>query len=165
MKHLICVLTSVFVSGCMTAAQAPSLQPRAIELRGEAVEAASLEPMASPLDPSLAARIAALLQDATRGDAAFNAADATTAAAIRAGRRAPSGSEAWIAGEQARSALEAARQRTAQALSELDTLAIAQAQNVVANPSLGGLPELQAAQSVVEAMANRQNLRLEELIR
>jgi hypothetical protein len=165
MKRFSIGLVGLSLSGCMSAAQPPSLQPRAIELRGETVEAPPQEPVVQPVDASLASRIENLLAEATRGDAEFVKTDASTSGTIKSGRNAATGSETWIAAEQARSALEAARQRTAAALGEIDTLVIAQAEVTVSDPAKGGLPELQAAQSAIAAMVDRQSARIEELTR
>jgi hypothetical protein len=165
MKHISIALLACSLSGCMSAAQPPSLQPRAIELRSEGVEAPPQEPVAQPVDASLASRIAALVAEAKRGDAEFEKTDASTNAAIRSGRSAPTGSEVWIAGEQARSALEAARQRTASALGEIDALVIAQAEAAASDPTKSGLYDLQAAQSAIAAMVDRQSARIEALTR
>jgi hypothetical protein len=165
MKHVTTALLVFSLSGCMSAAQTPSLQPRAIESRGEAVEAPPQQPAVQPVDATLTAKIAALVAEAARGDAEFARTDTSTNAAIRAGRNARTGSEAWIAGEQARSALEAARQRTASALGEIDALVIAQVEAAASDPAKGGSVELQTAQSTIAAMVARQSARIEELTR
>lgn len=149
----------------MAPANPPSLAPRAIETRGEAVDPQPTTPAVRPLDASLSSRIAALLAEATSGDSEFAKAEASGSATLAAGRKAAEGSEAWIAAQTAQSALEIARQRTASALAEIDSLVVAQAEATARDPSEGGLSELQAAQAVIEAMVNRQTTRIEELIR
>jgi hypothetical protein len=165
MKHLPPALFALSLSGCMSAAQTPSLQPRAIERRGEAVEGALQEPVAQPLDATLGSSIAALIAEAKQGDAEFAKVDASLGGAIRSGRAATAGSETWIATEQARSALEAARQRTASALGEIDRLVIVQAEAAASDPTKGGLSELQSAQATIAAMVERQSARIEALTR
>jgi hypothetical protein len=134
-------------------------------LRGESVEAAPVTPHSHPLDASLAAKISALLAEGASGDAEFSKAETSSAGSLKSGRGAPQGSEAWVGAEQARSALEVARQRTAAALGEIDDLVIAQAEANTTDSSKGGLSELQAAQSVIEAMVNRQTRRIEAVTR
>jgi hypothetical protein len=159
-------LFTVFaLGGCMAPANPPSLAPRAIEMRADAVDPVPSMPPAQPLDSSLASRIAALLAEATAGDADFAKSEASGSSALAAGRKATEGSEAWIGAQAAQSALEVARQRTAAALGEVDSLVVAQAEAVARDPSTGGLSELQAAQAVIEAMVNRQTARIEQLTR
>ena len=159
------ILGAFAVSGCMAPANPPSLAPRAIEMRADVVEPVTSTPPARPLDASLASRIAALLAEASAGDADFAKTYASSAAAMRAGRGASEGSEVWIGAQAAQSALEIARQRTAAALAEIDSLVVAQAEAASRDASKGGLAELQAAQAVIEAMVNRQTVRIEELTR
>ena len=165
MKLLATLPLIMALAACMAPAKTPSLMPRAIERRGEAVDPVVPVPVAKSLDASLTAKIAALLAEATNGDAEFTKADGSGAGAIRAGRGAAAGSEAWILAEQARSALQAARQRSAAALGEIDSLLIAQAEAASIDPTVGGLSELRAAQAVAEAMVSRQNARLDDLSR
>ena len=134
-------------------------------MRADAVDPVPSAPAARPLDSTLASRIAALLAEATAGDADFAKVETSSSSALTAGRKAPEGSEAWIGAQTAQSALEVARQRTAAALAEIDSLVVAQAESTARDPSKGGLSELQAAQAVVEAMVNRQTARIEQLTR
>jgi hypothetical protein len=161
----ISILSALALSGCMAPANPPSLAPRAIEIRADAVDPVPQAPTVRPLDASLASRISALLAEATAGDADFSKSEASGAGALAVGRKAPEGSEAWIAVQTAQSALEVARQRSAAALAEIDTLVVSQAEAVARDPSKGGLSELQAAQAVIEAMVNRQTARIEQLTR
>lgn len=150
------------VAGCMAPAKTPSLMPRAIERQSAAVEPVSVTPEARPIDTSLAARIAALISEVQSGAAEFTKAEGS-AMAIAAGRGAAAGSEAWIAAEQARSALQAARQRSAAALGELDALVIAQVEAAADDSKTGGVEALRAAQMAAEAIVARQTARLDEL--
>lgn len=163
MKRSVALSAALALAGCGTAATPPSLAPRPIETRGDATDAARPVPAPRPLDAALAARIASILADATKGDAAFTKADTAGSAANSGAKNSLPGSELWVSREQARSALEAARQQTVTSLSEIDALVIAQAEATANDPSKGGLAELQAAQAVIEAMVNRQNARIEAL--
>ena len=155
----------LLVGGCAGAAHPPSLAVRSIELTADVVKRDPVAPPVKPIDGTLSTRIAALLADATAADAAFSTADDKGATAIRAGRAAKAGSERWIAGEQARSSLIAARQRTTEALATLDALVIRQVQAQANDVTTGGLTELQSAQAVVDAMVTRQAARLDDLSR
>jgi hypothetical protein len=149
-------------TGCAEMGETPSLAPRPIEKIGmESALPASAPTGATPAaDATLKQRIAALTNEAEAGDRAFADADRAGASAIVAGRRAKQGSEAWIDGEAARSALEAARQQSADALAALDTLLVARVE-----ASGSGIAELDAAQQRVSAIVVRQNERLTALTR
>ena len=165
MKPLFALPTVLALSGCLAAANPPSLMPRAIETRSEAAEPPPATPVTKPVEAAIVRKIAALLAEATTADAEFAKADAAGAAAIRAGRGAAVGSEAWVNAEQSRSALVTTRQHLASTLSEIDSLVIAQADAASINPTVGGLDELRAAQSVIEAMVTRATARLDDLNR
>ena len=99
---------------------APSLAPRAAEAIDPRVPVNN--PVRSgPADATLAAHLAALLDQVQSGDAAFrDAADAAERLAASAG--APR-SESWISAQQALSAAVAARGATTRALGDIDELA------------------------------------------
>lgn len=165
MKIPVSILIAASLAGCVAPANAPSLDRRPIELRGDPVDAPTVLAPTLPIDSSLQAQIAALLTDVRLGDTAFQTIDRELGPAVRAGRSAPVGSERWISGEQARSALEAARQRSAAALAELDALVLVQAEDAAANPAHGGLAQAQAAAQTAEAIVARQTERIAELSR
>jgi hypothetical protein len=101
-------------------AVAPSLAPRAAEAIDPRVPVDS-RVRSGPVDPGLAAHLAALLDQVQAGDAAFgDAAAAAEGAAAAAG--APQ-SESWISAQQALSAALAARGPTTRALGDIDGLA------------------------------------------
>jgi hypothetical protein len=150
------------IAGCAGLSEVPSLAPRPIEKIGMGA-AAPAPPATLPVaqsDAALNLRISVLLGEAREGDASFVREDAANARAIVAGRRAAEGSEAWIAGETARSALEAARQKSADTLAALDQL-------LVERTTAGGagITELEAAKAQAEAIVARQTARLDELSR
>lgn len=98
----------------------PSLAPRPIER--EAIRAEPAAPTAAPVPPPIAASadIAQIVARARAADTAFKTALDAAKPAIEAGRRAAEGSEAWVTGQQAYSAADAARTPIADVLAELD---------------------------------------------
>jgi hypothetical protein len=145
----------------MEAARPPSLAPRAVE-KGEASQPATATVAAArPIEPALAGRIATLMASLRAGDADFAQAAASGASALAGGRGADTGTERWIAAQQIVSALQAARQRSADALAELDSLTVAQIRTTADDPSAGGLAELQAAQAEGAAIVTRQTAQIE----
>lgn len=151
---------SLLLSGCAGLSGIPSLAPRPIEKLGEAPAPSPAPVTTVPADLALLQRIAALTSEAQNGDEIFRNEDRNGASAIAAGRRAPEGSEAWIAGETARSALEAARQQSSDALAALDQLLVERT-----NSNAGGVAEIEAAKAAAEAIVARQTERLDTLTR
>ena len=165
MKFIPIVTAGLTLSACTTLANPPSLLPRAIETRSDAVTTPPSAPLAKPLEPTLAAGLAALVREAMAGDRDFIAAAQTADSTIAAGRNTAQGSERWIAAELARSARVAAHQRSAAPLAEIDALTVARADLMANDASVGGLAEYQAAQQQVEAIVARQSAKLEALSR
>ncbi len=165
MKTLAFPIICFVATACSTPANPPSLLPRAIETRPEAAAQPSSVVLSKRITPALAAKINALLIEAKAGDAEFVATEVTGNSAVAAGRRALQGSEAWIAAELVRSALQVARQRSAGALAEIDTLAINQGELTSRDSTVGGLAEIIATQAAIEAIVARQTARLEALNR
>ena len=98
----------------------PSLAPRPVE---RAVLQADPAPAATPAAPAplpASADIAQVVARAQAADAAFRAALETARPRIVSARGAPEGSEAWMAGQQAYSDVEAQRAPVGEALVELD---------------------------------------------
>lgn len=148
------------LAACAPAGPVPSLAPRPIEKLAGAPEATPPPPTERPAaDAALAARIAALVAAAREGEAEFNRIERTEGRALAAARGAPEGSDRWIAGETGRSALEAARQASANALASLDALIIERIDNGA------GIDELAAAHADVAAIVARQTDRLSALRR
>ena len=97
----------------------PSLQPRAAEAIDPRLQ--PVKPMNDrPVSPALAAKLAALVDQARGGDAAFEPA-AAEAERLAAAAGAPQ-SEGWIAAQEALSAAIAARKPTALAQADIDAL-------------------------------------------
>ena len=148
----------------MEPARPPSLGHRTIETTTQMIEPAPVPPPVIPADAALTEKIAALIAEVRAGDAAFAKAD-TDSGRMVAGLRAAEGSEAWIVAQEALSALQSARQQSATALGEIDSLAVARAADAAENPTLGGLAELASAQADAEAVVARQTARIEALTR
>jgi hypothetical protein len=146
------------LSGCTTPGEFPSLARRAVEDL----------PMEEPIrvDPPVAARpalrdqLAGLVAEARQGDAAFEAAYGIAAPLARAAGG--SGSESWIAAQEALSRAEAARRPTALALARLNQLLIDNADDPTAPEDHQALV---AAMDQVAALADNQVGRIGQLRR
>jgi hypothetical protein len=153
------------LGGCGERVNAPSLMPRPIEKQANTTPPVPAPVNAAPIAPALQRQITELLGKVRDGDTAFNKADQASARLIAAGRGAAEGSEAWVVGQQAQSQLEAARQDSAAALGELETLLLAQTQAAASDATVGGVAELTEAQAEASAIVARQSARLQELTR
>ena len=118
--RMIVLGAGVLLGGCSTpSGQYPSLAPRPAEAIDPRVPVD--RPIRSgPVDPQLAAHLAALIDQAQAGDAAFREA-ATTAERLAASAGAPQ-SEGWVSAQQALSAAQAARAPTTRAMGDIDGL-------------------------------------------
>ncbi len=140
------------LAACMKTVPAPSLASRP----AETVDIDTPSPAPAPLQPSegvQAALIAKLIGLARQGDAAFEKAFPATLAS------GPPQSEAWILAQNARSAAEAARGPTIDALSGLDAAigdAIERGQATDA---------LLVARAEVQSIYNKQVARLDSITR
>lgn len=138
---------------------APSLQPRPEERQPIALPDDAVEGDA-PLDPALAPRIATIVAGADDGHRRFEAERKATAAAIARARGQPEGSEAWIAAEEARSALAAARGPVSDAAAALDAL-----RSDPAFAAAASRAAIDAAATHVEALAAAETSALPDAIR
>jgi hypothetical protein len=128
----------------------PSLQPRApeaIDPRVPVVRPANDRPVTA----SLAARLAALVDQARSGNGPFDGA-AGEAERLAAGAG-PQQSEGWIAAQEALTAAIAARKQTATALGDIDALAAnaLQAQGGLAPNDLAAIKNAQAEVAALDA--------------
>ena len=131
----------------------PSLLPRPAEkMRIDDPPAEAAGPTVSEASPETQATITRLLAQAELGEAAQLKVYTANRSAL-VGLRAAEGSEAYITGQTALSAIESARIPTLDALSELDRLAL----NADSTPDAAAL---MAAQASVQAMLDRQDARL-----
>jgi hypothetical protein len=132
--------------GCAARGHFPSLAPRPAERLS--MDEPDRQAAAVAADPRLAARIAALLADARRGQAEFET--VLPGARSGAGAAGAAGSESWIEAQKAISRLEAARALTVAALAQLDELGVERA---ALPTSAEQLATLLAAMQSAEALA------------
>ena len=153
-------LTLLVLSACSSAGgPSPSLQPRAAEAIDPRV--AVVRPMNDrPVKPALAAQLAALVDQARGGDAAFGPA-AAEAERLASAAGAPQ-SESWIAAQQALSAAIAARRPTVVALSDIDALG-ATALQTQGGIAPNDLKAIQNAAAEVSTISRDQTDRLDGL--
>lgn len=135
----------------------PSLLPRAIETRVDAVAEVPL-PAPAPATPAQTAALAELLADAREGQEEFAQALPAAERAVRAARGSAPSSEAWVEAQTALSGLDAARAPTAAALVELDRMFVD-----LAGGAGGGVDAVAAARGEAEQLYERQVARLGEL--
>ena len=137
----------------------PSLQPRAAEAIDPRLE--PVRPINDrPVTPALAAKLAALVEQARGGEAAFEPA-AASAERLAAAAGAPQ-SESWIAAQSALSAAIAARTPTAVALSDIDALG-ATALQTQGGIAPNDLAAIKSAAAEVGALDRRQAQRVEAM--
>jgi hypothetical protein len=139
------------LSACASPGDFPSLAARPVE---KALAETEEEPASQPApdDPQLPAKLGAFVAAGRRAQAAFDAAlPAARAAVARAGG---TGSDSWIEAQQALSRAETARGATANAISELDAFATAQARVRPLGPG--------DTQKIREATETLQNLAAEQ---
>ena len=137
----------------------PSLQPRAAEAIDPRVPVT--RPMNNrPVTPSLAANLAALIDQAQTGSVTFDSA-VSQAERLAASAGAPQ-SEGWIAAEEALTAAIAARKPIAAALGDIDALAATalQTQRGIAPNDLAAI---QHAAAQVATLDERQAARIDAI--
>jgi hypothetical protein len=144
------VLAAAALAGCSASRGYPSLAPRAIE-RPDNVAAEAAPAPQPAVDAALDAQISALGDQARDGDAAFRRAIESACPALTRGAAAAEGSEPWIAGQQALSALEAARAPMLGAAAELDRLTLERGSGDARSVDLDRLTAAQAEVSALDA--------------
>jgi hypothetical protein len=159
MRRLL-LLTVLVLAACSSAGGPyPSLQPRAAEAIDPRV--AVVRPMNDrPVRPALAAQLAALVDQARGGDAAFGPA-AAEAERLSSAAGAPQ-SESWIAAQEALSAAIAARRPTAIAQGDIDALG-ATALQTQGGIAPNDLKAIQAAAGEVASIAKAQTDRIDAI--
>ena len=113
------LLITIAMSACSTGGPYPSLRPRAAEAIDPRIQ--PVRPINDrPATPALTVQLAALVDQARAGEAAFGpaAAEAEQLAAVAGAPQ----SESWIAAQVALSAAIAARRPTALAQADIDAL-------------------------------------------
>lgn len=163
-KRLFSLLT-LCLAACSNSISPPSLMPRAVEKQDGSKPKVVIPVNGAPASPALKSQIATALAKVKAGDKVFSETDAKNGRLIAVGRRASEGSEAWVVGQQAQSALETARQDSAAALAEIENLLLAQTQAAAGDPTVGGIAELTAAESEASEIVARQTDRLKDLMR
>ena len=138
---------------------APSLAPRTAEAIDPRVPIPS-EVEAGPADPALSAHLAALVDQAHAGDAAFRD-TIGTAERLAEAAGAPQ-SESWVVAQQALSAAQAARGPTTRALGDIDALAATALATRGGIPA-GNLAAIQAAAATVAGIDRSQSERIDAL--
>jgi len=119
MRSSISIGSLLLLAGCASSNAPPSLLPRPAEAIDPRVEV--VRPMNDrPVNAELASRLAALVGQARDGDAAFGPA-AAQAQRLASAAGAPH-SESWIAAQEALSRAVAAKNATARALGDIDSL-------------------------------------------
>lgn len=137
----------------------PSLAPRSAEAIDPRVPIPS-EVVVGPADANLSAHLAALIDQAQAGDAAFS--DAAAHAERLAAAAGSSQSESWVAAQQALSAAQAARGPTTRALGDIDGLAASALEQQGGIPA-GNLAAIRAAAARVSDIDRRQSDRIEAI--
>lgn len=149
-----------FVAACSTpASNPPSLAPRAAEAVDPRIPIPN-EVVIRPADPNLSAHLAALIDQAQAGDAAF--ADAAANAERAADAAGPPQSESWITAQQALSAAQEARGPTTRALGDIDGLAAAALANQGGMPA-GNLAAIRSAAAKAAEIDRRQAERVDAI--
>jgi hypothetical protein len=153
------VLLTGALAACSTGGPYPSLQPRAAEAIDPRV--AVVRPMNDrPVRPALAAQLAALVDQARGGEAAFGPA-AAEAERLASAAGAPQ-SESWIAAQEALSAAIAARRPTAIAQGDIDALG-ATALQTQGGIAPNDLKAIQTAAGEVASIAKAQTDRIDAI--
>ena len=137
----------------------PSLAPRAAEAIDPRIPIPNEVPV-GPADASLAAHLAALIDQAQAGDAAFqNVVGDAERLAAAAGKQQ---SETWIAAQQALSAAQSARAPTTHALGDIDEIASNALETQGGIPA-GNLAAIQKAAAAVSAIDRNQSDRIDAI--
>ena len=155
------LLTVLMLTACSTSSggRYPSLQPRAAEEIDPRLQ--PVKPMNDrPVAPALAAKLAALVDAAHGGDAAFAPA-AAEAERLAASAGAPQ-SEGWIEAQEALSAAIAARKPTALAQADIDALG-ATALQTQGGIAPNDLKAIDSAAAEVSAIARVQTDRIDAI--
>ena len=151
---------ALLTAGCAATGPFPSLAVREAERLYASGDPLQSAPEA-PDRAGLAGRIAGFLSAASQGDAAFER--ALAAARPLAARAGASGSESWVAAQEALSRLEAARATTSKAVGALDEFGAAEAKQ---GPlSKGDYDRLTAALARGAALAAKQQQAVDALRR
>ncbi len=145
----------LILGGCAAASgEFPSLQPREVERNISLEEPVRTPPVVAP-SAELTSQAQGLLGRARAGDRAFDAEypRAQRAAAAAGG----SGTDSWVAAQEAVSRLEASRAETTRALADLDQLLLARA---AVPTNAGDYAAIREAKEMAQALADGQSARI-----
>lgn len=146
----------ISLAGCAgETGQFPSLLPRPVEQRSEAIQTPE-PPAPAPADAQLATRLQALLKQARDGEAAFSDALPATQRAVAAARGAAPASERWVEAQRLISILDSTRVPTTSALATLDSLFIDLANGASRDATIGGIDETGTTRAAVEQISKNQ---------
>ncbi|UAK23735.1 hypothetical protein [Sphingomonas nostoxanthinifaciens] len=157
---MLLVAPIALVTACHGTVGAPSLALRPVEAQPVELPAPASE-TETPLDPTLAGRVEALVATAEDSQRAFDARRATTEKAVAAARGAPAGSEAWTVAQQELSALVVARGPVHDINAQVDALrqepgAAGTANRALIDATVKQLAAMDAAQAAaIEALQRR----------
>jgi hypothetical protein len=147
-------LLSALLTGCATreSGRFPSLLPRAVETRSEALP--EVTPAVAEPDPATDTAIAELRRTLDTTTAAFAPAAATAERLARAAKGTPVGGERWVTAQSALAELDGYRATTSGTLTDVD--ALAQARLADAKPDYPAITALQSdAQAAFDAQSAR----------
>jgi hypothetical protein len=163
------VIAVLALAGCASANRSrfPSLQRRAAEraygtVLPVAVPNTGAEAAALPAGAGIAARIAALREQANEAHRAFSAQRAQTARLAATARGATPGSDAWSAAQIALAGLDSARSRGMIAMADLDRMLIAATEAAVTGGN-ADLMLVKPAHAEVQRMLSEENGAIAEL--
>jgi hypothetical protein len=157
--HTLVLLTAMLAACSAPGGPYPSLRPRAAEAIDPRVPVT--KPMNErPVSPALASRLAALVEEAQSGDAAFDG-PASEAERLAAAAGAPQ-SDGWIVAQEALTAAIAARKTTATALADIDAIG-GSALQTNAGIAPNDLAAIKSAAAQVSALDQRQAERIDAI--
>jgi hypothetical protein len=149
----------LFLPGCASQGDFPSLAPRPVESELPPADRAPPEAVL-PDDPALPAGLQPFLAAARQGQAEFERSLPPARAAV--GRAGASGTDSWVEAQQAISRVEAARNATAKAIADLDAYSLDQAKAHPLSP--GDLDRIRQVVAQLQAIADAQGREVASLI-
>ncbi|MGN6850011.1 MAG: hypothetical protein ACTHJK_11155 [Sphingomicrobium sp.] len=157
--HSLVLLTAMLAACSSPGGPYPSLQPRAAEAIDPRVPVT--KPMNErPVTPALASQLAALVDQARNGDAAFEG-PASEAERLASSAGAPQ-SDSWIVAQEALTAAIAARKTTSTALADIDAIG-GTALQTNAGIAPNDLAAIKSAAAQVSALDQRQAERIDAI--
>ena len=159
---LLSSLALLMLAGCAERSGYPSLNPRPIELRSQAMlgEPAPVAAQMSASQPKVVARINSFVAEAQQAATAFDRILATEESTIRSGMHAAMGSEDWVTAQVALSRVERERGPVQAALAGLD----AESRTMMTNGASADQAALDASIARVEAIDQAQSDALKPFI-